>query len=282
MLPNLHQLSELTWVEVEALDKDCTFILIPLSPLEEHGPHLPIGTDIYAAQDIAEVAAGYICNDNAMLQAVLSPTIPLGCSAITADFPGTISLRGKTLYHVLIDFCSGLAKSGFKYIILVNHHLDSVHLKAILEAIETVTGHFAVQIIETAGRIFYSGMPIGERTQCEQLGFSMNTEIHADVVETSYIKYKYPHLIKHNPEDLPAVLVDVKQGFKNGCKTFKAMGASQGYIGTPALASEHLGRIHLEEHARITADMVIKLINGQTLPEMDPRIMRFLKTKIEL
>lgn len=282
MLHNFHQLLELTWVELEALDKNNSIVLVPLSPIEEHGPHLPLGTDIFGARDIAKTAAGYICAENPSLQAVLAPAIPLGCSAITADFPGTISLRGKTLFHLLVDFCSGLAKSGFKYIIIVNHHLDSVHLKAILEAIETVSEEFEVKIIETAGRILYSGITLNEIIEGQQLGLSMKTEVHADVVETSYIKYKYPHLLKQTAENLPPVLINVNEGLKNRHKTFKAMGAEQGYIGSPALASEKIGKIHLEEQARITADMAIKLINGQPLPEIKPNIIDYLQTKVSL
>ena len=282
MLSNFHKLLNLTWMELEALDKNHSIVLVPLSPIEEHGPHLPLGTDIFGAQDIAETAAGYLCEKNPLLQVVLSPTIPLGCAPITADFPGTISLRGKTLFHLLVDFCSSLAKSGFKYIIITNHHLDSVHLKAIMEAIETVTEKFQIKIIETASRILYSGIIIDEIVEGQQLGLSMKTEVHADVRETSYIKYRYPHLLKQTSEHLPPVLINVSDGLKKGFKTFKAMGAEQGYIGSPALATEKLGKIHLEEQARITAEMAIKLITGQVLPEMNPKITRFLKTKVRL
>ena len=282
MLSNFHKLLNLTWIELEALDKNHSIVLVPLSPIEEHGPHLPLGTDIFGAQDIAETAAGYLCEENPLLQVVLAPTIPLGCAPITADFPGTISLRGTTLFHLLVDFCTGLAKSGFKYIIITNHHLDSVHLKAILEAIETVTEEFKVKIIETAGRILYSGITIDEIVEGQQLGISMKTEVHADVRETSYIKYRYPHLLKNTPEHLPAVLINVSDELRKGIKTFKAMGAEQGYIGSPALATKKLGKIHLEEHARLIAEMAVKLITGQALPEMDPKITRYLKTKVSL
>ena len=282
MSPRIQQLTEMSWVELEALDKDHSCILLPLSPIEEHGPHLPIGTDIFGAQDIAQLAAKNVCAKDSALQAILSPVIPLGCSPITADFPGTISLRGKTLYNLLVDFCSGLAESGFKYIVIVNHHLDSVHLKAILEAIETVCDRFGVKIIETAGRIFYSRITVDEITKGEEMGLSMKTEIHADVRETSFIKYSYPHLIKQNLEQLPPVRIDIREGLQKGLTTFKAMGASQGYIGTPALASAALGKIHLEEQAQITADMIIQLISGQPLPEMSPGILKYLKENVQL
>lgn len=282
MSPRIQQLTEMSWVELEALDKDHSCILLPLSPIEEHGPHLPIGTDIFGAQDIAQLAAKNVCAKDSALQAILSPVIPLGCSPITADFPGTISLRGKTLYNLLVDFCSGLAESGFKYIVIVNHHLDSVHLKAILEAIETVCDRFGVKIIETAGRILYSRITVDEITKGEEMGLSMKTEIHADVRETSFIKYSYPHLIKQNLEQLPPVRIDIREGLQKGLTTFKAMGASQGYIGTPALASAALGKIHLEEQAQITADMIIQLISDQPLPEMSPGILKYLQENVQL
>lgn len=282
MSPRIQQLTEMSWVEIEALDKDHSVVLLPLSPIEEHGPHLPVGTDILGAHDIAQLAAKYVCAKDSTLQAIVSPVIPLGCSPITADFPGTISLRGKTLYNLLVDFCSGLAESGFKYIIIVNHHLDSVHLKAILEAIDTVCDLFGIKIIETAGRILYSRITVDEVTKGEEMGLSMKTEIHADVRETSFIKYSYPNLIKQNPEELPPVRIDIREGLQKGFSTFKAMGASQGYIGTPALASVELGKIHLEEQARITADMILQLISGQPLPEMSPGILRYLKENVQL
>ncbi len=282
MSTNLHRLLDLSWVELEALDKKQSIVLLPLSPIEEHGPHLPLGTDVFAAQDIAETAAEYLCKDNQLLQVVLSPPIPLGCSAVTADFPGTISLKGTTLFQLLVDFCSSLAKSGFKYIIIVNHHLDSVHLKAILEAIKTVEKEFKVKILETAGRTLYSGMVTDEIIKCRELGLSTRTEIHADVRETSFIKYKYPHLLKQSPEQLPPVLINVGKEIKKEYKSFKAMGAEQGYIGSPGMASENLGKIHLEEQAQIIADMVIKLINEQALPEINPIIIDYLNTKVSL
>jgi len=67
-----------------------------------------------------------------------------------------------------------------------------------------------------------------------------------------------------------------------GHATFRAMGADQGYIGTPALVSANLGRIHLEEQARITADLLARLVEGRPLPEISPRILRYLKERVQL
>ena len=277
----LHLL-DLSWPEVEELDKQRSCVLLPLSPIEEHGPHLPLGTDIFGARDIAELAAKKCIQANSSMQVVHAPVIPLGCADITSDFPGTISLRGKTLYNLLVDFCSGLARSGFKYIVIVNHHLDSVHLKAILAAIDTIEKRYSTRILETAGRILYSGMKLEEIEQGEKLGLPMKTEVHADIRETSYIVYKYPHLVKKLPEDLPDVRIDVGAGLAGGHKTFKDMGADQGYIGSPSLASAKIGKIHLEEQATITANMILSLLANQPLPEIADRVLHYLQKRVEL
>ncbi len=50
------QLEELTWKQIEKLDKKKTILFIPISPLEEHGPHLPVGTDLLTSRDAAKEA----------------------------------------------------------------------------------------------------------------------------------------------------------------------------------------------------------------------------------
>ena len=50
------QLEELNWKQIEDLDKEKTIFFIPISPLEEHGPHLPVGTDFLTARDAAREA----------------------------------------------------------------------------------------------------------------------------------------------------------------------------------------------------------------------------------
>ena len=282
MALNVLKLAEMTWVEVDELDQDRTVIFLPLSPIEAHGPHLPIGTDMFGARDIAAMAAQLVCDADPPFQAILAPTIPLGCADIAADFPGTVSLKGTTLCHVVVDFCSALAHSGFKHMVIANHHLDPVHLKAVLTAIEDVTARHEVGIIENIGRIVYSGMETEAYSQGQALGLDMQTEIHGDVRETSFIMHQYPHLIKTDPEQLPPVRIDVRKGLKKGHKTFKAMGATQGYLGTPALASASYGRLHIEEISRLTADMAIKLLNGGPLPEIHPAMIKFLDTHIRL
>lgn len=277
-----HRFEELAWPEVSALDKDRTILFLPLSPIEEHGPHLPLGTDFFAARDIAAAACELVLEKDPGLEVVLMPVIPLGCCGITADFPGTVSLRGSTLASVVADVCSSLAKYGFKHIVVSNHHLDPVHVKAVLTGIEEVESKYDVRIIETSGRIVYSGMETEEALLIREMGLDPQKEVHADVKETAYVSVQYPSLIKDNVKDIPSVKIDVEKGIREGFKTFKAMGAEQGFLGSPSKATKELGRLHLAEGAGLTADLALRLIRGETLPEINDRMKYVLDKHIRL
>lgn len=280
---SIHRLEEMTWMEIDDLDRKNTVVWIPISPIEEHGPHLPLGTDLFGARDMAEMAAGLLVEADARLNAVLAPAIPLGGCRITADFPGTISVRGTTLARVVTDVCSSLAAHGFQYIVIANHHLDPVHMKAILEAIADLSKlHPDVHIIEVLSRVVYAGTETEAKQQGRDMGLDMDREVHADVRETAYIRYRYPDLFKPQTAPLPPVLIDVKAGIRKGLKTFKQMGAKMGYLGTPEAATEALGRLHLEENARLAADLAVKLVRDEELPEMHPKFKTFFNKHLQL
>lgn len=276
------KLEEMTWVEVDRLDKNHAIVLVPISPIEEHGPHLPLGTDLFGALDIASLAAQRVVSDDPQLEVIISPPIPLGASGATADFPGTIALRGTTVKAVVLDVCNALVGHGFRHILIVNHHLDPVHMKAILEAIDAVSAAHDLRIAELWSRVIYAGIESEEDHYIRSMGLDMEKEIHADAKETAYIAYRYPELIKSDPQKLPAVHIDIREKYHKGMKTFKAMGAQMGYIGSPARATKALGQMHLENGAQLAADLISKLVNGDPLPEISPKMEHILKNQIRL
>ncbi len=280
---NVHRLEEMTWMEMDGLDRERTVVWIPISPIEAHGPHLPLGTDWFGARDMAEMAATMLVEADKRLHAIVVPAIPLGGCRVTADFPGTISVRGSTLKKVVTDVCRSLAVHGFRFIIIANHHLDPVHMKAILQAIDGVNErHPDVRITEVLSRVVYTGTETETKQQGRAAGLDMDREIHADVRETAYIRYRYPDLYKAQSAPLPPVLIDVEASMRRGMQTFKQMGAEMGYLGTPEAATETLGRLHLEENARLAADVALKLVQGGPLPELHPKLKTFFDEHVQL
>jgi creatinine amidohydrolase len=94
-------------------------VVLPLGATEQHGPHLPSGTDTFAVESIAreasEVAAGQI-------PVVLAPALPFGSSAHHLVYGATLSLTTETYYKVLRDLLESLLQSRFTKIFLLNGH----------------------------------------------------------------------------------------------------------------------------------------------------------------
>ena len=114
---------ELTRLEMEAVDKKETIVLIPVGALEQHGNQAPLGTDDIIAEAMCEyltealVEAGE--EDFPML---IFPVIPVGLSTEHKNFCGSVTLRPDTYYHMLYDIAVSLAHHGFeKLAFLVCH-----------------------------------------------------------------------------------------------------------------------------------------------------------------
>ncbi|MBJ7604500.1 MAG: creatininase family protein [Candidatus Dormibacteraeota bacterium] len=107
-------------------------VLIPLGAVEQHGPHLPVGTDIVNAWHIANRVSAAATNP----PVVVAPPVAWGISHYHAVFAGTISLRVETLSDLLLDLCNSIAAGGFARIVILNGHggnqalIDTVALRA--------------------------------------------------------------------------------------------------------------------------------------------------------
>ncbi len=120
-------LFHLTSSEVaEALRRSSTVVL-PFGSVEQHGPHLPAGTDTIAARLVAAEVAS-------QLDAVLVPFGPYGITPIHAGHPGTVSLRRTTFEALLSDICEEMIGMGADRFVLVNWHEGNI---AAMDAVAT-------------------------------------------------------------------------------------------------------------------------------------------------
>ena len=113
-------LEEMTWEEVGKELKHTDLVIFAVGAIEEHGPHLPLGSDNFQGMEmsrriVAKFAAGGI-------YAVAGPPIPFGVSLEQMEFPGTISLTPPTLLSVIKEVCNSLIKHGFRKIVLLVSH----------------------------------------------------------------------------------------------------------------------------------------------------------------
>ena len=105
----------MTQPEAEALLRRSGLVVIPCGSVEQHGPHLPFGTDIYAARAVAQRLAE-------RLDGLMATIGPLGVTPIHMPFAGTLSVRPATFAAVLEDVCDSLIRHGARRFVLVNWH----------------------------------------------------------------------------------------------------------------------------------------------------------------
>src|SRR5213594_2751498 len=117
---NILRLAELSFTRLDALDRRRTVVIFAVSPLEEHGPHLPVGTDLFDAEFFSERLAERIIREMPGWTVLLGPPVPLGASAF--DEPGTLRARARTVRNLAVDYGAALARHGFRYILLMNGH----------------------------------------------------------------------------------------------------------------------------------------------------------------
>jgi creatinine amidohydrolase len=116
---NRNSISDLTSPEVAELIARSGTAIIPFGSIEQHGPHLPNGTDTIAAEIIAEAVA-------TEMDALFVPFGPYGVTPIHAGHPGTVNLRRTTFEALLTDICEELVAMGVRKFVFVNWHEGNI------------------------------------------------------------------------------------------------------------------------------------------------------------
>jgi creatinine amidohydrolase len=94
-------------------------VVLPIGATEQHGPHLPTGTDLFTVESVAREAGAQVGED---IPVIVTPTLPFGSSHHHFIFGGTLSLSTETYFKVLCELLESLVTDGFKRMFLVNGH----------------------------------------------------------------------------------------------------------------------------------------------------------------
>ena len=103
----------------EAIERN-TVLLLPVGQTEEHGPHLPVGTDTLIAERVARDAAEHLAG---RIPVLVMPTVACGYSGkVMSRWPGTIRVRTRVVMDLLFDLCTSVIEMGFRKVMLVSGH----------------------------------------------------------------------------------------------------------------------------------------------------------------
>ena len=108
-------LAKMNYPEVKEYLKKSDSIVIPVGSLENHGLHMPLGTDSLIPDEIAR-----LLDERSDL--LIAPAINYGATDDLADFAGTVSIGTEGLIHLLRAVCDGLYRHGFRHFLILNGH----------------------------------------------------------------------------------------------------------------------------------------------------------------
>ncbi len=110
--------AEMNRVQLRAAAPE-SMVVLPIGATEQHGPHLPTGTDYFTVESLAREAATQLPPD---IPVIVTPALPFGSSHHHFIFGATLSLSTETYFKVLCELLESLVTDGFSRIFLVNGH----------------------------------------------------------------------------------------------------------------------------------------------------------------
>ncbi|GIL39154.1 creatininase family protein [Roseiterribacter gracilis] len=161
--------------------------LLPLAATEQHGPHLPLGTDAIIGDGVVAAAAGLLKSDP--VQVLRLPTQPIGLSPEHAAFPGTLTLEPATVLAAWTDIATSVRAAGIERLVLFNTHGGQEGLLPSLAA--TLRSRLGMIAVYCSRGGF--GRPAGLIPDEEAA-----IGLHAGLVETSLMLALAPDLVRRD------------------------------------------------------------------------------------
>lgn len=217
--------------------------------LEQHGPHLPVGSDtlgvVYEANGVSRRVSQALPDWNI----VMMPAINYGQAGanLIGDMlvhPGTYGIRQSTLRSLVADVGGQLAQNGFKWIFVLNGHSSPTHSIAINQACDFISETFRVTMLHLSG-LFKGDTAIqarGEEIKTRHFSapqiLSHGMDVHAGVSETSQTLATRPDLVRSDYKTLP----DRAGRTLEELRSIATAPGWQGYLSSPSKATATYGR----------------------------------------
>jgi creatinine amidohydrolase len=247
--PGVYRIEELTAPEVDRMDRNKTLFILPVGMLEEHGPHLPIGSDTYQVDFIVDRTIKRLQRTLPDWLVVVLPTINYGeggANGFSGNpvHPGTYGIRYTTLRSILADVGGQIAHNKFKWIFVIHGHGAPMHNVAINDACDFVSQTFSVTMLNITSLRCVDAEFSAKSDQSAAKYFSakelqaQGLDIHAGTRETSAMLAVAPQRVRSLYSRLP----DRSGKTIDELASIAEKPGWEGYFGSPAQASSAFGK----------------------------------------
>jgi creatinine amidohydrolase len=256
----MEQLAKIPFPMVEHLVRSGrALVILPVGVVEEHGAHLPLGMDSFAAEAYAASAAPHL--EEAGYEVVVAPTINYGVARAAIDFPGTLSLEPETLRSMVVEIGRSLSRHGLSRLVILNGHRDKYHMKALDDARKILVEAKAAQVLcvgfahddEITAACYREGVKQFYKSP------QPDREGHGGESETAVALYSFPELVKEEViKDLdPNFDYDV-DAFRNETRDYWSLSGGRGYFGWPKAATAETGKQLIAMRGKNIASVILR------------------------
>lgn len=256
-IPPSRYWDELTWQDVQALDRDKTVVVLPVAATEQHGPHLPLSVDATINRGVLTRSLELLPAD---LPVLVLPALPVGYSEEHGAFPGTLSVGAATLRQLWIEIGDSVHRAGLRKLAIFNSHGGQPQIAQIVARHLRATHGMMAVVASSYG----FGEPQGMFSDEER-----RHGIHGGANETSLMLHLAPELVRRDklanfPSAAAAVEKDHEElrlegdlGVGVGWQTqdLNPLGA----CGDATAASAEAGRALIEHTARRLATLLAEV-----------------------
>ncbi len=238
----------------EAIADGWNTLLVMLGAIEQHGPHLPLGTDTMLGYERGVRLA------KKLGKTLVAPVIRPGLSEHHMRFPGTITLQHDTFINVVLEFCTSVASHGFRNLILIpTHGGNYAATEEVYPQIQAALPGVNVVLISRAdSRMAHAQIQPKLGLDPAIMG------VHAGLGETSYMLTFRPELVHMdrteagwvgNYDEQAAALMA-----KEGMQALSPIGV----LGDPRGSSVELGNAYLDAWTDIYAQVITERLSGKS------------------
>ncbi len=264
-------IAEMTYPEVEAAIARGAVALWGLGVVEQHGPHLPTGTDIYVPTVRLRLARQALAKKG--IEALIVPPFYWGVNHVSAAFPVSFQVRPAVMIDLMADVIDSLGRDGFGHVFCFSGHGDAKHNQAIFEGCRKAAENGAVSARFVAAVNLLERLGIARddpNALCTDRSFpadrpgARHPDVHAGDWETSIMLAIHPELVRQDRlEDLPSTDLgpDDLAKWRQGHEAAREV-TPDGYFGDPASATKAFGEEEIRSEANDIAIAIERMIRG--------------------